>query len=133
MSPVPGAPNCPPAENQIMTEAMIERKPRAKHKLLKNSICCLFIVRVWTKPYFLQANSLQQKEDGPSRMPVPYWHASHSPPLRIASIEQAVFSSSVKVFPVPSTATAESCIPALSSFLCFTVAFSMLEAPKVLK
>ena|GEM_PF-3655982 len=47
-------------------------------------------------------------------LPGPYWQASHSSPLRIASMEQAIFSSGVKV-----------------CFFTLTVAFSMLDAPSV--
>ena len=47
-----------------------------------------------------------------------YWQASQVPPLRIASIEQAFFSSAVYSF--------------FAAFGAFsTVAFSMLEAPRV--
>ena len=48
-----------------------------------------------------------------------YWQASQVPPLRMASIEQAFFSSAVYSF----------FFSALGAFS--TVAFSMLEAPRV--
>ena len=50
--------------------------------------------------------------------PRPYWQASQVPPLRMASIEHAFFSSAVYSF-----------FSALGAFS--TVAFSMLEAPRV--
>ena len=50
--------------------------------------------------------------------PRPYWQASQVPPLRMASMEHAFFSSAVYSF--------------FSAFGAFsTVAFSMLEAPRV--
>ncbi len=51
-----------------------------------------------------------------------YWHASHSSPLRIASILQASFSSAENVFFV------ETPERPLTSFFTFFVELSMLEA-----
>jgi len=54
---IPGAPNWPPAENQIITEPMIDKNPKAKQRLLRNWICCLFIGKGWALSCSLQAIS----------------------------------------------------------------------------
>jgi len=63
---------------------------------------------------------------GPAVIELIYWHDSHSSPLRMASMEQAFFSSSVKARFSWSARRA-----GRTSFLTATVAFSMLEAPRV--
>ena len=54
-----------------------------------------------------------------------YWHASHSSPFRIASIEQASASASVKAF------VGAAGVSSVARSLSETVAFSMLLAPSV--
>jgi hypothetical protein len=62
---------------------------------------------------FIISDTLYSELDIPT-----YWQASQVPPLRMASMEQAFFSSAVYSF-----------FSALGAFS--TVAFSMLEAPRV--
>ncbi len=58
----------------------------------------------------------------------PHWHASHSPPLRMASIEQAIFSSALNSRLAP---TVWLMTELRISFWNSAVLFSMFEALRV--